>query len=92
MDRRKRTLVSSGEWKFISTLTLKPALRNVRASKAATSKRRCRTSSPDTSRRKTALWEAVKRGEAALARGDFLTHDQVGDRLCTLPPALMQIR
>lgn len=25
--------------------------------------------------------EAVQRGEAALARGDFLTHDQVGDRL-----------
>jgi predicted transcriptional regulator len=25
--------------------------------------------------------EAVKRGEAALARGDFLTHHQVGDRL-----------
>jgi predicted transcriptional regulator len=25
--------------------------------------------------------EAVKRGEAALERGDFLTHEQVGDRL-----------
>jgi len=25
--------------------------------------------------------EAVKRGEAALARGEFLTHEQVGDRL-----------
>ena len=25
--------------------------------------------------------EAVKRGEAALEQGDFLTHEQVGDRL-----------
>jgi predicted transcriptional regulator len=25
--------------------------------------------------------EAVKRGEAALERGEFLTHEQVGDRL-----------
>jgi predicted transcriptional regulator len=25
--------------------------------------------------------EAVKRGEAALERGDFLTHEQVGERL-----------
>jgi predicted transcriptional regulator len=25
--------------------------------------------------------EAVKRGEAALERGEFLTHQQVGDRL-----------
>ena len=25
--------------------------------------------------------EAVKRGEAALDRGEFLTHEQVGDRL-----------
>jgi predicted transcriptional regulator len=25
--------------------------------------------------------EAVKRGEAALGRGEFLTHEQVGDRL-----------
>jgi predicted transcriptional regulator len=25
--------------------------------------------------------QAVKRGEAALARGEFLTHEQVGDRL-----------
>jgi predicted transcriptional regulator len=25
--------------------------------------------------------EAVKRGEAALERGEFLTHDQVGERL-----------
>ncbi len=25
--------------------------------------------------------EAVKRGEAALDQGDFLTHEQVGDRL-----------
>ena len=25
--------------------------------------------------------EAVKRGEAALQRGEFLTHEQVGDRL-----------
>lgn len=25
--------------------------------------------------------EAVKRGEAALARGEFLTHEQVGERL-----------
>jgi predicted transcriptional regulator len=25
--------------------------------------------------------EAVKRGEAALERGDFLTHEQVDDRL-----------
>jgi predicted transcriptional regulator len=25
--------------------------------------------------------EAVKRGEAALERGEFLTHDQIGDRL-----------
>jgi len=25
--------------------------------------------------------EAVKRGEAALERGDFLSHEQVGDRL-----------
>jgi len=27
------------------------------------------------------LVEAVKRGEAALERGEFLTHEQVGDRL-----------
>ena len=25
--------------------------------------------------------EAVKRGEAALQRGEYLTHEQVGDRL-----------
>ena len=25
--------------------------------------------------------EAVKRGDAALERGEFLTHEQVGDRL-----------
>ncbi|HTS60369.1 MAG TPA: hypothetical protein VMH28_00010 [Candidatus Acidoferrales bacterium] len=25
--------------------------------------------------------EAVKRGEAAIERGEFLTHEQVGDRL-----------
>ena len=25
--------------------------------------------------------EAIKRGEAALERGEFLTHEQVGDRL-----------
>jgi predicted transcriptional regulator len=25
--------------------------------------------------------EAVKRGEAALERGDYITHEQVGDRL-----------
>ena len=25
--------------------------------------------------------EAVKRGEAALEHGDFMTHDQVGDKL-----------
>ena len=31
--------------------------------------------------------EAVKRGEAALERGEFLTHEQVGDRLrCFLKP------
>lgn len=27
------------------------------------------------------FFEAVKRGEAALERGEFLTHEQVGDRL-----------
>jgi len=27
------------------------------------------------------FFEAVKRGEAALERGDFLTHEQMGERL-----------
>ena len=34
-----------------------------------------------TSMKKTALSEAVKRGEDALERGEYLTHEQVGERL-----------
>jgi len=32
------------------------------------------------------LVEAVKRGEDALARGEYLTHEQVGERLRRITP------